>query len=127
MTNYPKNLKYPYSNYTQLLQVLKQLARYFDVFDIQPSQLHYVCYQQTSNGQLHNRIYLTDEGLKRRHSMLNTDVKKVDNGQLKPIVNVDFELELYPNDCNDNHIESAVKRAVKEIAMDGSIKKKQTA
>ncbi len=115
--NYPKNLKYPFSEYQNLLKVLKQLARYFDVFDMQPNQLHYLAYQQTNvSGQAHNQIYLTDSGLKRAHSM------EVISG--KKIVNVDFELELYPNNCNDNHIESAVKRAVKEIAMDGSIKKK---
>ena len=107
--NYPKNLKYPEAEYKNLLIVLKQLKPYFELEKIQVNQVHYLAYQQTKkNNQAHNIIYKTNEGLKRAHKLESTE-------NLKPIVNVDFELELYPNNCNDNHIETATKKAIKEL------------
>lgn len=111
--NYPKNLKYPYSEFVKLVDVVKQLAPYFEIENINPNQLHYLAFQQTSLGQPHNKIYFTGQVLKRFHSMNEIEIKNY-----QPIVNVNFELELYPNDCNDNHIETATKRAIKTVLMD---------
>lgn len=117
-------MKYPLKDYRELVNVLEQLAPYFEIGNMQPNQLHYLAYQQTSKGQPHNRIYLTDQGLQRFHSMRERCIEKVNKGINKPIVNVDFELELYPIDCNDSHVATATKKAVKEVLINGSIKHK---
>lgn len=118
--SYPKNLKYPFSDYKKLVEVLKQLAPYFELFNMQPNQVHYLAYQQTNKiGQPHNIIYLTDRGLQRYHKLTEKQIKQISRLEIKPIVDVDFELELYPNDCNDIHIETAVKRAIKELTSIG--------
>ena len=115
-TNYPKNLKYPYSNYLQLVEVLSQLSRFFELDKIHPNQLHYLAYQQTNkDSQSHNMIYLTGVGLKRRHSI------ECIKG-LNPIVNVNFQLELYPNNCTDANVETAIKKAVSQVLKNPKIK-----
>lgn len=125
--SYPKNLKYPFTEYQNLIIVIKQLAPYFEIGLMQPNQLHYLAVQQTNKiRQSHNRLFITSQGLQRSSSLNEITTKEVKKTYAKPIVNVDFELDLYPNECNDTHIETATKRAVKEVLTDGSIKHKTT-
>jgi hypothetical protein len=107
---YPKNLNYPKKNYYQLMVVLKQLTQHLDLEKINPTQIHYLAHQQTSENQPHNWIYKSKKtgNLVKRHSI--NDFNNFDK-----IVNVDFKLELYPYKCNDTHIETATKRAIKEL------------
>lgn len=108
--NYPKNIKYPESEYKNLIIVLSQIKKHLEINEIHSNQLHYIAYQQTSKRQPHNWIYKSKKtgNLVKKHSINNIE-------NFDKIVNVNFELELYPNNCNDIHIETAIKRAIKEL------------
>mgnify|MGYP003657248272 CR=1 FL=1 len=114
---YPKNLKYPESEYNKLVKILEQISECLNISEYQPMQLHYMAYQQVNKYQPHNKIYRTSEGLKRGHSMNEDEIKKS-----IIMVNLDLDLELYPNDCNDKHIETATKKAIKQVLTDSTIK-----
>ncbi|MCB0448453.1 MAG: hypothetical protein KDD03_13280, partial [Gelidibacter sp.] len=107
--SYPKNLKYPFAEYQKLVEILKLLKPHFDLESVHPCQIHYLAHQQTNIiSQPHNQIYITKGGLIKAHS-----VKSVEG--LKKLVNVNYTLELYPNGCNDTHIETATRRAISEV------------
>jgi hypothetical protein len=100
-------MKYPQQQYANLLQALTILSNWLDIDKINPSQLHYIVYQQYSDGQRHNWIYIDGTRLVKSHAVNSID------GLSKLLPNtVDFEL--YPKGCNDSHIETAMKRAIKE-------------
>ncbi len=103
-------MKYPVNQFESLVSILKQLKKYVDVETINPSNLHYIAYvnSQVREGLSHNVIYTNGTELRKAHSIENFE-------GWNPIVNKIETFELYPNECNDNNIETAVKKALKLI------------
>lgn len=102
-------MKYPQTQFNVLVQSLKKLAVHIDIKESNPHTLHYMIYQQYSEGQKHNWIYCMPSGsISKAHKITDfTDcVKWFDD-------NINFDL--YPTGCNDSHIETAMKNAIKEI------------
>lgn len=107
-------MKYPVNQFRTLVEVLKQLSVLMDLTSVHPCALHYIVYQQFSPGQQHNHLWSTVNGLKRFYQL--TEEEKQDARkliELKP----ENEFMLYPDGCNDNHVETAVKRALKELSI----------
>ena len=104
-------MKYPVNQFEVLVNILKQFAVHFDINAINVNSLHYKAYQQLSKNQKHNHLYCIEGGALKRLFKMNEDEKKT---AVKFIEN-DFDFELYPNNCNDSHIETAVKKAIKSI------------
>ncbi len=102
-------MKYPKQQYDILVKSLKKLAVHLNVNESNPHTIHYVIYQQFSEGQKHNWLYCMPGGsIQRAHKIENiTDCEKLFSE------NVDFEL--YPKGCNDSHIETAMKNALKDM------------
>lgn len=102
-------MKYPLQQFEVLVNILKQLAVHFDLNSINPNALHYIVFQQLSEGQKHNQLYCIEGGtLKRQFQMTETEQQTA-----KKLIENDFDFKLYPEGCNDNHVETAVKKAVK--------------
>jgi hypothetical protein len=103
-------MKYPQNQFEILLKSLSILNNYFDLKSFNPSNLHYFIYQQFSENQKHNHIYLFCDALIKRYSLENTQIE-----ESKKLIDFDFEFELYPQNCNDSHIETAMNKALKLI------------
>ena len=103
-------MKYSLIQFEELVKVLKQFAVHFDIKAINPNALHYMVYQQISEGQKHNALYCVNGQIKKFHSL--TELEKE---TARKFIESDFDFELYPSGCNDNHIETAVKKAVKSL------------
>lgn len=103
-------MKYPAKQFENLVVILKQLNEYFEIKQMNYSNLHYIAYQQSqsSEGQKHNIIYVKNSILRKAHAIN-------DLNEWQPIVNKIDSFELYPEGCNDQHIETAVKNALKLI------------
>lgn len=101
-------MKYPESQFSLLVNGLKDLSKVMDLNSMHPCALHFLVYQQGSEGQTHNYLYLKDNTVKRAGNIENLE------GWQK-VANVPATFELYPEGCNDNHIETAVKRAIKAL------------
>lgn len=100
-------MKYPKEQFEKLKNALRVLAQYLDITSIHPAQLHYIAYQQQSSGQRHNALVMVDGTVMRAHSIGNDDTHR--------ILPIDDTFELYPDGCNDDHVITAVKRAIKEL------------
>jgi hypothetical protein len=105
-------MKYPAQQFEKLVDGLKTLKQYFDVDNVNHSQLNFIIYQQyASEGQEHNAIYVLPDGkLIKKHSLLE-EQKETAQRLFAP----DNLFLLYPEGCNDNHIETAVRNALKLI------------
>lgn len=103
-------MKYPISQFAVLVDVLKQFAVHIDIKSVNPSALHFMVYQQISNGQRHCALYCIGNELKKFHSLTESERETA-----RKFIENDFDFLLYPNDCNDTNIETAVKRAIKEM------------
>ena len=101
-------MKYPIEQFNVLKEYLKKLSIYLDINSINPSLLHYIVFQQHSEGQRHNWLVSTVNGLKKVYQL------DKDEEHLK-LFDTDYNFEMYPNDTNDVNIETAVKKALKEI------------
>jgi hypothetical protein len=102
-------MKYPLKQYQELTAVLKQLAVCIDLRTINPSALHFIAFQQCSEGQKHNWFMAKGNELKKAYKLENLE------GWVKWIENTNPDFLLYPEGCNDNHIETAIKKAMKEL------------
>jgi len=101
-------MKYPTKQFEVLVSGLRQLAEVVNVQSIHPVQLHYIVYQQGSEGQTHNWLYRKGTEVRRAHSI-------EDLSGWQKVANVPSSFQLYPDGCNDSHIETAVKRAIKSL------------
>ena len=101
-------MKYPKQQQQVFENFLKQISTHIDIFKTNMHTLHYICYQQHSEGQKHNWLYCTNEGLKRQHQLKQGE-------EATKFFNSDFNFELYPNECNDNHVETMVKQTLKNL------------
>ena len=103
-------MKYPTKQYVLLVQYIKEIAKVIDITSMHPTNIHYLIYQQGSENQTHNHLYNVGGLLKRQHQ-LTDDERSV----AVKAFNFESEFELYPEGCDDTHVETAVKRALKVI------------
>lgn len=103
-------MKYPQNQYVLLVQYIKELSNVIDITSMHPNSIHYAVYQQCNDGQPHNHFYNVGGVIKRFHQLTN-DERSV----AVKLFNFDSEFRLYPEGCNDAHVETAVKRALKEV------------
>lgn len=103
-------MKYPSEQFDKLKRVLGYLSPLMDLRSAHPCHIHFVAYQQLSEGQTHNWLYIRDNEVKKAHSIENIN-------QWQKVVPETFDFELYPTGCNDNHVETAVKKALKELGL----------
>lgn len=104
-------MKYNKEQFKILVKCLNILKKYIDIETINPNNLHFIIYQQFSDGQKHNRLIVNDGILKRKFTLLDGEL--VEN-QGENIINFMYDFQLYPEGCNDSHIETAVKKAIKQ-------------
>ncbi len=102
-------MKYPKQQFEVLKDAIKVLAPLMNVKEANPYTLHYIIFQQFSEGQSHNWLYCCPViGLQRAH-------KIKDSTGCQKLITAKFNFELYPNDCNDDNIGTAMKAALKEL------------
>lgn len=104
-------MKYPAEQFELLKKSLNILSTHFEFKHIHPCQVHYMIYQNASAGQKHNALYINDLG-----QIVRGYIAEKIQGY-KPVIDFlnDDNFLLYPEGCNDTHIETAVKAAIKQI------------
>ena len=114
-------MKYPVEQYNELKNGLKKLQSYLDLKESNIHTLHYVVFQQYSEGQEHNALYIKDSELLKAFQVWNKYAvylpgqPEENRKGWEKFITSEFDFKLYPEGCNDNHIETAVKKAVKEL------------
>lgn len=103
-------MKYPIEQYNILMEVVKQLSVHIEVKELNPNAVHFMVYQQLNVHQNHASLYCTEEGLKVYYKLTEEEVKTA-----RKFIELNSNFELYPSGCNDNHIETAVKKIIKEL------------
>ena len=104
-------MKYPAKQLEILQAGINELAKHFEVQTIHPSTLHACVYYQGSEGHKHNWFYqhVSGQGIARRHSIDNIN-------DWTKLFEVPSSFELYPDGCNDSHVETAVRYCLKQLA-----------
>ena len=106
-------MKYPAQQFELLKKGLQVLNNHFEIDRVHPVELQYILFQKASEGQKHSRYCINENGNIARHYYVN------DLGLTGYVLLIDFLNEsnfpLYPDGCNDTHIETAVKSAMKAI------------
>ena len=104
-------MKYPPQQFELLKQGLTVLSSHFEIANIHPCQLQYLLYQQASEGQKHNSLFINNEG-----NIVKGFIAETKEG-FNPLISFlnEDNFPLYPEGCNDNHVETAVKNALKSI------------
>ena len=101
-------MKYPQQQFEVLTEGLKKLAVHFDIKSVNPHALHFMIYQQYSEGQQHNWLYCYNGEIRKAHKIEDiTNWVKFFEGS--------YNFDLYPEGCNDSHIETAMKQAIKNL------------
>lgn len=104
-------MKYPEAQFQLLTKALNVLSKHFEnLQQINPSALHFEVYQNASEGQKHNHLILVNGNVLRAHAVSNTSERT----KILDFLNEE-NFKLYPDGCNDNHIETAVKKALKIV------------
>lgn len=107
-------MKYPQQQFELLKKGLSVLDKVYDnIENVNPSQLQYLLYQQASEGQRHNALFVNEDG-KIVKGYIAKDLGLEGFKLLIDFLNED-NFPLYPAGCNDNHVETAVKAALKAI------------
>ena len=102
-------MKYPTAQFEELIKGLEKLSKYVDVSEFSPNMLHYTIAQQYMiEGQPHNQIYFRNGELRKAHSI-------EDLTGWEKLIDSKFDFKLYPEGCNDSHIETAMKKALKQV------------
>lgn len=102
-------MKYPEKQYKILVESIRELASLdLAVEDMHPSNVHYLVYKQYAEGQDNNSLYRNQEGLVRPKHMFG-------KGEVIEKVFKPKYFELYPDGCDDSHVATAVRKAVKEV------------
>jgi hypothetical protein len=104
-------MKYPAQQFDQLIKGLQDLKQVIDLNSMYPCALHFEVFQQGSKGHSHNWIYTKDGVSSRAHKIDNLE------GWNKVVQSIPETFELYPDGCNDPHIETAVKKAIKQLTL----------
>jgi hypothetical protein len=106
-------MKYSKIQFEILVKCVEILNKYINVKQINPNTLHYIIYQQFNEGQKHNRLVVNSANELIKKYVLDNNLLLEKEG--KPVFDFDFDFELYPSGCNDNNIETAVKKAISII------------
>ena len=105
-------MKYNILQYNNLVECLTILSKFFDLNTLAPINLHFLVYQQYNEGQKHNRLIVNNGKLTRKFSLIGDQLKENEGENLNfPL----FDFQLYPEGCNDTHVETAVKKAIKQV------------
>ena len=104
-------MKYPATQFEVLLCVMKQLSVHMKLNNMSLSVIHYIVYQQLSDSQKHNHLYCIEGGILKRGFDLTENEKLT---AIKFIENT-FDFRLYPEKCNDTNVETAVRKALKQL------------
>jgi hypothetical protein len=103
-------MKYPVEQLKVLQDSLLELSKHFELRDMYPSNLHYTVFVQGSEGQTHNWLYIN-----RTLNKITYQHKIEDFTGWEKLFEVPNSFLLYPDGCNDDHIETAVKHCLKSI------------
>lgn len=104
-------MKCPKEQFNLLVECLSVMAKYMPVQELNPHQLHYRIAMQFSESHAHNHLFIVNGGVKIAHSLNDCD-----KGTAVKLINkLDKKFDLYPEGCNDSHIETAVKQAIKNL------------
>ena len=106
-------MKYPKKQFEILKKALTEFKKYVDIENMNYYDLHFKVFQQFSQGQKHNILIVENNTIKRKFS-LDSEGQLIE-AKGKNLINFDFDFELYPEGCNDNHIYTGVKNAIKQI------------
>ncbi len=104
-------MKYPQQQFDTLVECLKILAPFLDIKNCNLHALHYLVAQQFNEGQKHNWAYSVGSDIKKAHQLTGDDKEAV------KLLDMGVTFDLYPDGCNDSHIETAMKRAIKELGI----------
>lgn len=106
-------MKYPQNQFELLKQAMAALSKHVDLNSVHPCMLHGIVYEQyAESGQNHNKFLIDGNGKLIRSATLVGGELVWNEG--KRLIKSNSSFELYPDGCNDTHIETAVKRAIKE-------------
>ena len=97
-------MKYPQAQFNVLAEVLTELSKHFEIKNIHASNLHFIVYQQLDEGQKQNKLVICDGFIKRAH--------QCEGLQVEPLIKTNYNFELYPQGCNDNHVITAVNKVL---------------
>jgi hypothetical protein len=104
-------MKYCTEQFEILKNTLKQLSSIYNLKESNLHTLHFIVYQQVcKEGQEHNKLYVFGDKMK-RYGNLTEQEKET----FVKFIDIDYDFQLYPIGCNDNHIETAMKKALKEL------------
>ena len=95
-------MKYPESQFNELVKGLKVLISFYGITDIDK------CLKIGMLHDLHFRVYANYTYL------INNPNVQLDS-EKKRILELNPDYKLYPDGCNDNHIETAMKKAIKIV------------
>lgn len=104
-------MKYPETQFQLLTKAVNVLSKHFEnLQQINPSALHFEIYQNASEGHKHNHLILIDGKIVRANTIS-------DNSKFTKVLDFlnEENFQIYPEGCNDNHIETAVKKALKIV------------
>jgi len=96
-------MKYPQEQFKKLTEALPVLLNFFGVPNEQAKEL--------TIGQLHE-IHFKIYQQKNYSGDNNPNVKFIDG---KRLFEIDRDFKLYPEGCNDDNIETAMKTAIKQV------------
>lgn len=116
-------MKYPQQQFEALAFAIQELNKYINVKDMQPNQLHTLIYCNKNIGQRHNKTLINPNTKElAKEWQFDKEICEDLGKKLKPnrelfieILNEDNSFLNYPEGCNDNHIETAVKKIQKTL------------
>jgi len=102
-------MKYPKNQFEVLASFLEKIKNVYDLETSNLHSLHFECYQQNAEGQEHNSLWLVNNKLKRKHQLKEGE-------KATQFFHSKFDFKLYPDGCNDSHVETAMKQAIKLVS-----------
>jgi hypothetical protein len=106
-------MKYPKEQFEVLKECIQKLSAVMDLKGTNLSNLHYRCYQQFDSCQYHHHFYYNGEML-----TLNCHLSGEQKVNYVKFIDSDkFDFKMYPDGCNDTHVETAMKLVFKQLGI----------
>ena len=102
-------MKYPENQFKLLIEALRLLLKGFELTPAQALENVGIIHN------LHFRAFVNYTYPNNNSNVLNKDFKRLTVNGGERLLNVNEAFKLYPDGCNDSHIETAVKKALKLI------------